>query len=192
VGTDRTEQDAAGDAAGGTDVGTDVRAGYDAYSRAGSAAGGTDRRAAAMSDLEREISLLFRGARSLSERMAATIHPDLDAPGYGLLLTILDMDPEAEGVRAVDLAARTRLHKSTLSRSLADLEALGLLARVRDPHDARARLVTLTDRGRTAVAESRQGRREQMSVRLAEWDADDLLRLAELLGRLTRSLNVET
>ena len=150
-----------------------------------------DERAAAMTDLEREISRFFRSARSLSERIAAHIHPDLDAPGYALLATILDLDPDDQGVRAVDLANRTKLHKSTLSRSISDVERLGLIARVRDPDDARARLVTLTERGRTAVEQSRVGRSELMSRRLAEWDTGDLTQLAMLLQRFSRALSPE-
>lgn len=146
-------------------------------------------RAAATTELERELSLLFRRARQLSAHLAARIHPELDAPGYGLLVAILDADPERAGVRAVDLATKTRLHKSTLSRAIGDLERLGLVARVRDPQDARARLVTLTDRGRTAVEESQAARRQEMQARLAEWDAEDLSHLAELLRRLGASLS---
>lgn len=142
-------------------------------------------------ELERELSLLFRGTRRLSEKLAARIHPELDAPGYGLLITILDCDPEHNGVRAVDLAARTRLHKSTLSRALGELERLGLLTRVRDPHDARARLVTLTQHGRDAVEESRTARRQEMLARLAEWDPADLSQLATLLGRLGSALSAQ-
>ncbi|WP_197679925.1 MarR family winged helix-turn-helix transcriptional regulator [Microlunatus soli] len=154
-------------------------------------------RAAATTELERELSLLFRSARHVSARMAARIHPELDAPGYGLLVAILEAQPsqhgseEAGGVRAVELAGRTRLHKSTLSRSLGDLERLGLVARVRDPLDARARLVTLTERGRTAVEDSREARRQEMLRRLDSWDAEDLSQLAALLGRLSASLSAD-
>lgn len=144
-----------------------------------------------MTALEREISIFFRSARSLSERIAAHIHPDLDAPGYALLVTILELDADNQGVRAVDVANRTKLHKSTLSRSIADLERLGLIARVRDPLDARARLVTLTERGRTAVEKSRLGRSELMLNRLAEWDTSDLAQLASLLQRFSRALSPE-
>lgn len=148
-------------------------------------------RAAATTELERELSLLFRRARHLSDRLAARIHPELDAPGYGLMVAVLEAESnhERSGVRAVDLANRTRLHKSTLSRSLADLERLGLVTRVRDPQDARARLVTLTERGRSAVEDSRAARRREMLRRLGEWDAGDLSQLAALLGRLSGSLS---
>lgn len=148
-------------------------------------------RTAAMTALEREISMLFRSARSMSERIATHIHPDLDAPGYALLVTILELDADGQGVRAVDVANRTKLHKSTLSRSIADLERLGLVARVRDPQDARARLVTLTERGRTAVEKSRLGRSELMLDRLAGWDTNDLAQLATLLRRFSRALSPE-
>ena len=150
-----------------------------------------EQRRAAIGELEHELSLLFRRARGLSTRIAAQIHPELDAAGYGLLVAILDLDPDGDGVRAVDLAHKTRLHKSTLSRSLGVLEGLGLLKRVRDPHDARARLVTLTEQGRAAVQASRTGRSELILRRLSEWDVADLSRLAELLGRLSRALTVD-
>ena len=133
--------------------------------------------------------MLFRSARSMSERIATHIHPDLDAPGYALLVTILELDSDGQGVRAVDVANRTTLHKSTLSRAIADLERLGLVARVRDPQDARARLVTLTERGRTAVEKSRLGRSKLMLDRLAGWDTDDLSQLATLLRRFSRALS---
>jgi len=149
----------------------------------------TEDRKAAMVALEREVSMLFRNARSLSERIATHIHPDLDAPGYALLITILELDADGQGVRAVDVANRTTLHKSTLSRAIADLERLGLVARVRDPHDARARLVTLTERGRTAVEKSRLGRSEMMLNRLSGWDTRDLAQLATLLERFSRALS---
>lgn len=148
-------------------------------------------RAEATTELERELSLLFRSTRHLSERMAARIHPDLDAPGYGLLVTILDADPDGAGVRAVDLASRIRLHKSTLSRSIGDLEHLGLVARVRDPQDARARLVRLTERGRAAVEDTRAARSQEILHRLDHWDAADLSQLAVLLGRLSSSLSAD-
>src|SRR4051794_32259498 len=141
-----------------------------------------------MRQLEREISLFFRSARTISDRIAVHIHPDLDAPGYALLATILDLDPDGTGVRAVDVANRTKLHKSTLSRTIADLERLGLLGRARDPQDARARLVTLTELGRTAVERSRVGRSKLILDRLAEWDTADLVQLAALLQRFSRAL----
>jgi DNA-binding MarR family transcriptional regulator len=157
--------------------------------RAGDDAGA---RAEAIRQLERELSLLFRRSRSLSTRMAGQIHPELDIPAYGLLLAMLDLDPDGAGVRAADLVERTKLHKSTLSRTIGDLERLGLVTRVRDPEDARARLVTLTDSGRTAVRESRSGRHEVMRQRLQHWDAEDLTVLADLLGRFSRALGDDT
>lgn len=145
-----------------------------------------------MTSLEREVSIFFRSARSLSERIATLIHPDLDAAGYALMITILELDPDGRGVHAVDVVNRTQLHKSTMSRAIADLERLGLIARVRDPHDARARLVTLTERGRSAVERSRGGRNELMLKRLAEWDTEDLAQLATLLQRFSRALTPES
>lgn len=154
--------------------------------------GATDQlRADAISDLEREISLLFRRSRRLSARLARTIHPGLDGPEYVLLGTIAQLDPDGAGLRAATLSERTRQHKSTLSRSLSELEQLGLVARVPDPDDARARLITLTDAGRSTMDQARAGRREHMLQRLHDWDAEDLVRLADLLGNFSRAIGVD-
>ncbi|HET8601820.1 MAG TPA: MarR family transcriptional regulator [Segeticoccus sp.] len=130
-----------------------------------------------------QLSRLFRRARSQSARIAGEVHPDLDASGYALLRVLYSLDPSGAGVRAVDLGAALALHKSTTSRAVADLEQLGLLARVPDPHDARARLITLTGEGRSALERSQQGRRNAMAAALAPWTVTELRELAALLSR---------
>lgn len=130
-----------------------------------------------------ELSRLFRRARSQSARMAGEVHPDLDASGYALVRVLYAMDLTGTGVRAVDLSAAMALHKSTTSRSVAYLERLGLLARVPDPADARARLITLTDAGRDALERSQQDRRAAMAEALAPWTVAELRDLGALLAR---------
>lgn len=141
-------------------------------------------RKAAVEALEIELSRLFRRARSQSSRLAREVHPDLDAAGYGMLSAIRRLDPDGTGIRTVDLAAATALHKSTTSRSVHDLQRLGLLARTPDPGDARAALITLTDEGRSALERSRVARRAAMARELERWSAEDVSQLAALLGRL--------
>lgn len=140
-------------------------------------------RQGAIEALEVELSRLFRRARSQSARTAEEVHPDLDASGYALLRVLYAMDPAGAGIRAVDLTAALALHKSTTSRAVADLERLGLLIRLPDPADARARLITLTESGRAALDRSRQARRAAMAQALAPWTVGELRDLAALLGR---------
>ena len=135
--------------------------------------------------VERELSRLFRRARASSARLASEVHPDLDAAGYAVLVTVVDLGArQPDGVRASEVAAAVGLHKSTMSRNIADLERLGLVERVPDPTDARARLLRLTDAGSEAVERSRTGRRRRLAAQMEGWSAADVRQLGTLLQRL--------
>jgi DNA-binding MarR family transcriptional regulator len=54
-----------------------------------------------------------------------------------------------EGMRLTTLAESALLTKQTMGYLVDDLEALGYVARVADPIDRRAKLVRLTERGRS-------------------------------------------
>ena len=134
--------------------------------------------------LEVELSRLLRRARSAQQRTAADVHPDLDSAGYAVLLAVRDLAAAAGGARAGDISDVLGLHKSTTSRNLTTLEDLGLLERIADPADARARQVRLTVAGAEALERSVSGRRERLRERLASWDAQDVADLARLLRQL--------
>jgi len=57
-----------------------------------------------------------------------------------------------DGSRPGELAEAAQLSKQTLGSILDQLERAGYVARTPDPADGRARLVTITDRGRELVA----------------------------------------
>jgi DNA-binding MarR family transcriptional regulator len=58
------------------------------------------------------------------------------------------------GSRLTDLARQSSVTKQTAGFLVDQLEAEGYVARVPDPHDGRARLVTIAPRGATAIAHS--------------------------------------
>jgi DNA-binding MarR family transcriptional regulator len=88
------------------------------------------------------------------------------------------------GARGGDISDVLGLHKSTTSRNLTTLEQLGLVERVPDPEDARARQVQLTAAGAAALERSFDGRRARLKDQLSSWDRDDIAALAGLLRRL--------
>jgi DNA-binding MarR family transcriptional regulator len=138
----------------------------------------------ALGELEIELTRLFRRARSAQQRTAAQVHPDLDAAGYAVLVAVRDLAAHGGGARGGDLSGALGLHKSTMSRNISALERLGLIERVPDPEDARARQVRLTPQGSEALERSFEGRRERLRSRLKAWDAHDVAALARLLRRL--------
>jgi DNA-binding MarR family transcriptional regulator len=111
----------------------------------------------------------------LLARFAARGFPDVRA-SYGSVLVPLF---EAGPLRPGDIAARARLSKQSMTGLLKQCEAVGLVARERDPGDGRAYRVSLTRRGRELQAVAEQT--------LAELDRE----LVALLGARRRDALVE-
>ncbi|GAB3074097.1 MULTISPECIES: MarR family winged helix-turn-helix transcriptional regulator [unclassified Phycicoccus] len=137
-----------------------------------------------LGELEVELTRLLRRARSSQQRTASQVHPDLDASGYAVLVTVRDLAEAGGGARGGDISDVLGLHKSTMSRNLAVLEELGLIERIPDPLDARARQVRLTAEGSRALEESFEGRRERLRQQLTTWETQDIAELARLLRLL--------
>jgi DNA-binding MarR family transcriptional regulator len=134
--------------------------------------------------LEVELSRLLRRARSAQQRTAADVHPDLDSAGYAVLVAVRDLAAAGGGARGGDISDVLGLHKSTTSRNLTTLEDLGLVERIPDLADARARQVRLTEAGAEALDRTVAGRRERLRARLASWESRDVADLARLLRLL--------
>jgi DNA-binding MarR family transcriptional regulator len=130
--------------------------------------------------LEREVGLLLRRGRAISARLARELHPDLDGAAYGLLALLQDTGP----LRASDLVSRLGLDKSTVSRQLGSLVELGLVDRAADPVDGRAQVLTPSAEGAERLSRIRDVRRARWEADLADWPAEDVARLGELLARL--------
>lgn len=139
---------------------------------------------AAVERLEHEISLLLRRSRSVLRTLATRLHPDVDAASYAVLLAIARSAP----LRLVDLAGEFGLDKSTMSRQVSSLLALGLVRRRPDPEDGRAFLLELGEEGRERLEEVSRARHEEFRSRLASWSADEVATLADGLTRLAASL----
>lgn len=133
--------------------------------------------------LERELSVLLRRARAYSADLARTVHPDLEAAAYGLLMHVVD----GGGARATDLAGYFRIDKSTVSRQVRLLEQLGLLAREPDSEDARVLRLVATGEGVRRLDAARTARRQRVEQRVQGWTPAEVDRLAGLLARYNRS-----
>ena len=137
----------------------------------------------AAEEIERELVMMFRNARNLSTHVAALVHPDLDPASYTMLLMVANEGP----LRGMDLAGRTGLDKSTVSRQIATLVDLGLLERAPDPDDGRARRIQLSDLGQERLERVRAERRKHLHGQFASWSTQDLAALARLLGKLNET-----
>jgi len=95
--------------------------------------------------------LLLKGARLLDERALARINrggPKLTLrPAHTSLLPHID----PQGTRLTELARRLGVTKQAAGQLVGDLEQLGLLERVGDEEDGRAKLVRFTRAGLEAI-----------------------------------------
>lgn len=107
-----------------------------------------------------------------------------DRSAIGLLAELIEIGP----VRATDLAERACLDLSTVSRHLRAQEAAGYIVRSPDPEDGRAMLLSISDSGRTLVAETRQQHRELLAAAIADWSDDDIDAFTRLARRLAEDM----
>ncbi|HEU4547239.1 MAG TPA: MarR family transcriptional regulator [Microlunatus sp.] len=110
-------------------------------------------------------TLMFIGYRAMDDQVIRTVR---DA-GFEVTTAQARIAQRiaADGSRLTDLAEQAQVTKQTASLLIAALEREGLIERVPDPDDGRARLIRLTSRGRVA---SERAREAVMSVENA-WQA---------------------
>lgn len=96
--------------------------------------------------------LLFRAARLVNERGIAKLRakrgnargrPEIRA-GHTAVLPHIDL----EGTRITEIARRMNVTKQAVNQLVGDLERMGMVRRLPDPTDGRAKLVRFTARGR--------------------------------------------
>lgn len=102
---------------------------------------------------ESTLQVLFKVSRLLDERAVARVAAARDAPTLRRAHTSLLPHVALEGTRITDIAERMGISKQAVSQLVDDLEQQGVLARVADPDDARAKRVVFTERGRRGLFE---------------------------------------
>lgn len=123
-------------------------------------------------------------------RMLAALH----AQGFDDLIPahmIVLRYPGPDGLRPVEIAARSGMSKQALNYLLGQLEDAGYLERVDDPDDRRSKRVRVTDRGYAAIEVMRAAVAEvEKEFRLA-FGKEDLKVLRDLLTRLNVVLGTQ-
>jgi len=85
----------------------------------------------------------------------------------------------------VDLAKRMHVSASTVTRMVAPMEKIGIMAREIDAHDARFAFVVITKAGRTRLSEARATFEKQAGYLFQDrWEDSELEQLSGLLHRL--------
>ncbi|WOF23722.1 MarR family transcriptional regulator [Microbacterium betulae] len=138
-------------------------------------------RAEAIKAVESEFGELMMRVRRMIHRNADRVSPGMNPGAYKIFTSIVRNGP----VKASDIAERMMLDKGQMSRTVKELEDLGLVTRTPDPGDRRASLLEATPHGVARLDEARSGNDSLLYDTLVDWDLDRVLDLADLLHALT-------
>jgi len=134
------------------------------------------------------LQLLFKAARLANERglARAAAHPDARRirPAHTALFPHLDF----EGIRLTELAARVGVTKQAVGQLVDDLVEVGMVERVEDPTDGRARRVRFSRRGYAALMHGLGALREVEETLAAAVGRRRLRQLGETLKRVIAAL----
>lgn len=135
---------------------------------------------AALQQVEHQLSMFWRRARSLSHQLSRQVHPDMEPAAYGLLTIIRKEGP----IRLTELASCIGVGKPSVSRQIAFLEGIGMVYKEADPQDGRAQSIRLTPKGEEKMHQVQDARRQVFRERLGEWPLEEIQTLADYIERL--------
>ncbi|WP_423184221.1 MarR family winged helix-turn-helix transcriptional regulator [Arthrobacter sp. NyZ413] len=135
---------------------------------------------AALQQVEHQLSMFWRRARSLSYQLSRQVHPDMEPAAYGLLSIIRTEGP----IRLTELASCIGVGKPSVSRQVAFLEGIGMVSKEADPKDGRAQSIRLTAKGEDKMHQVQDARRQVFRERLGEWPLNEIQTLADYIERL--------
>ncbi|GAB3981605.1 MarR family transcriptional regulator [Plantactinospora veratri] len=127
-------------------------------------------------------------AMRLIRHRRAIERPAVPSGLVGMLLQIDELADEAAGCHAKELADRSGLDPSTVSRAVAALVERGLVTRRADPADRRASFLVLTDEGRTALTDARDWYGDLLRAALADWSPTEIDALTGALDRFVTDI----
>lgn len=128
---------------------------------------------------ELRVALMHTSRRLRNERSSDDV-----TPGQYTVLAVLDRHGP---LTPREIAAHEKVQPPSMTRTLAALEALGLVTRTDHPTDGRQVLMSLSDQGRREVVETRRRRDAWLARRLAALDPEErevMARAAEILGKV--------
>jgi len=135
----------------------------------------------AVRGLEGAFGELMGEFRRVYAQAAESVSPGM-LPGTFKVLSSIQ---RAGSISVSGLAERLTADKGQVSRSVTELEELGLVERTADAADGRIKLITVTAEGQSRLETARLPYEGRLSEVLADWPIDSIEKLTELLHALT-------
>lgn len=119
--------------------------------------------------------------RALSHHLTQTLFPyDLSIPEWKLMGQLY----EKGEMRLAELADLLDVRPPLVTKLVDTLEARGMLRRVHDPKDSRARLISATPAGKAVIPKAEEDVKRTMGVLLQGVRRADLLNYLRVLARI--------
>ncbi|MFG6444108.1 MarR family winged helix-turn-helix transcriptional regulator [Microbacterium sp. P07] len=134
----------------------------------------------AVEALESSFAELMTAFRRHLAAAADRVHPGMLPGTFKVLSAIARSGPTT-------LSGLTELltsDKGLVSRSITELEGLGMIARTLDPEDRRSRLISITPEGAERLSAARAPHQGRLFAVLQDWSVDDITHLTFLLHSL--------
>lgn len=147
-----------------------------------------EERTEAVRALEAQFSDLIGQFRRVISENAHRVSPGLLPGAYKVFTTIA----RHETVTQATLADHLLLDKGQLSRTVRELEALGLITRSPDPADGRSSLLSPTEYGLERLAAARAPQEGVLVRALENWDVSDIDNLRRLLQALIAGIRPDS
>ncbi|CAI9393183.1 MarR family winged helix-turn-helix transcriptional regulator [Microbacterium sp. T2.11-28] len=138
-------------------------------------------RTEAVRALEAQFSELINHFRRIITENAHRVSPGMLPGAYKVFTTIVRRESVTQSALAEDLL----VDKGQLSRTVRELETLGLVERSPDPRDGRSSLLSPTALGLERLQAARLPQEDLLLRNLEEWDEEDIRNLTRLLHALT-------
>ncbi|KRB37279.1 MarR family winged helix-turn-helix transcriptional regulator [Microbacterium sp. Root180] len=138
-------------------------------------------RTEAVRALEAEFGELINRFRRVISENANRVSPGMLPGAYKVFTTIV----RRESITLSALAESLMADKGQISRTVRELEQLGLIERTPDPDDGRSSLLSATPAGLERLAQARAPQERTLVDALEDWPIDDIRNLSRLLHALT-------
>ncbi|NLP82923.1 MarR family transcriptional regulator [Microbacterium sp. CFH 90308] len=138
-------------------------------------------RTEAVRALEAEFGELINRFRRIITENANRVSPGMLPGAYKVFTTIV----RRESITLSALAESLMADKGQISRTVRELEQLGLIQRTPDPDDGRSSLLSPTAEGLERLTAARAPQENALVDALEEWPLDDIHNLTRLLHALT-------
>jgi DNA-binding MarR family transcriptional regulator len=139
-----------------------------------------DEHALAVRALEAEFGELIARFRRLLTDAAHRVNPGMLPGAYKVFTTVV----RREHTTMSALAETLMMDKGQLSRTVRELEQLGLVTREPDPHDGRSSILSPTAEGLARLEAARVPQADGLAHALQGWEIADIRELTRLMHAL--------